>query len=179
MTKEKVSSVGFSGTKSEELDSSLLSQKDIAFRGNFNHTLDAKGRVSLPSEFRKVLNSHCQDRIVLTNYISDGSRCIEGFALSSWLEFEEKLKSKSRFSSKLQKLENFYLSRSSECSVDTSGRILLPNHLRQYAGIEKEVTFTSSIHGFRVWDTRVWEHIFREAESALLENPDIFADVDI
>ena len=150
-----------------------------AFHGNFTHSLDPKGRISLPSEFRRVLQEASQKSIVLTNYISDGSRCLEGFSLSAWGEFEEKLRQKSRFSSKLQKLENFYLSRASECPIDGNGRILIPAYLRTYAGIERDVTFTSSIHGFRVWDTRAWNTIFAEAESALLNNPDLFADVDI
>jgi MraZ protein len=151
----------------------------VAFRGNFNHTVDAKGRVSLPSEFRQIIEQHKEKSVVLTNYISDGSRCIEGFSLKTWIEFEAKLRSKSRFSSKLQKLENFYLSRAAECAVDGAGRILVPNHLRAYAGLDKDVTFTSSIHGFRIWDTRVWDHIFNTAEEALMANPDLFSDVDL
>lgn len=151
----------------------------LSFRGNFSHALDAKGRVSLPAEFRRVLADANEERVVLTNYVSDGSRCIEGFALSSWQNFEERLRQKSRFSAKLQKLENFYLSRAAECSIDSNGRILVPAHLRAYGGLERDVTFTSSIHGFRLWDSRVWEHIFKEAEAALLEQPDLFADIDV
>jgi MraZ protein len=151
----------------------------FSFRGNFNHVLDNKGRVSLPAEFRRILGEKKQNSIVLTNYISEGSRCLEGFALSDWEKFEKKLRSKSRFNAKLQRLENFYLSRAAQCEIDSAGRILLPQHLRLYAGIEQEITFTSSIHGFRVWDSRVWNMVFSAAESALLENPDLFEDVDI
>jgi MraZ protein len=158
---------------------SIVPESPLAFRGNFDHTVDAKGRVSLPSEFRQILESQKERSIVLTNYISDGSRCLEGFSLSAWTDFEGKLRSKSRFSAKLQKLENFYLSRAAECAVDGAGRILIPNHLRIYAGLEKDITFTSSIHGFRIWDSRVWEHIFNTAEEALMSNPDIFSDVDL
>jgi MraZ protein len=149
------------------------------FRGHFSHNLDLKGRVSLPAEFRKVLEDSKSTSVVLTNYISDGSRCLEGFTTAEWSDFEHRLREKSRFSAKLQKLENFYLSRASECPVDGSGRIIIPQYLRTYASIEREVTFTSSIHGFRIWDTRVWNHIFSEAESALLQNPDLFSDVDL
>jgi MraZ protein len=150
-----------------------------AFRGNFTHSLDDKGRVSLPAEFRKVLERSEDSSVVLTNYISDGARCLEGFGLKAWMEFERKLREKSRFSPKLQKLENFYLSRAAECPVDGSGRILLPPHLRAYAGIERELTFTSSIHGFRIWDRRIWDMIFAATEQALMDNPELFADVDI
>lgn len=150
-----------------------------AFRGNFCHTFDDRGRVSLPVEFREVLLKRGIDRVVLTNFISQGARCIEGFDAIAWADFERKLKEKSRFNSKIQRLENFYLSRASECVVDKVGRILVPSYLREYASLEKEVTFTSSIYGFRLWNTRVWGVVFSEAEQALLENPDTFSDVDI
>lgn len=151
----------------------------VSFRGNCEHSIDDKGRVSLPSEFRKVLGEREQRGVVLTNYISEGSRCIEGFGLDAWEDFEARLREKSRFSSKLQRLENFYLSRASECPIDSNGRILIPAYLRAYAGLEKDAVFTSSIHGFRIWDKRVWDSIFEASEQALLENPDLFADVDI
>ncbi len=149
------------------------------FRGNFAHSVDEKGRVSLPSDFRRVLDQVGDETVVITNYISEGARCLEGFGLSAWKQFESKLRAKSRFSPKLQRLENFYLSRATECGIDSQGRILLPQYLRSYAGIEKEAAFTSSIHGFRIWDKRVWDHIFENAESSLMNDPEIFSDVDV
>jgi MraZ protein len=150
-----------------------------AYRGSFTHSVDEKGRVSLPAEFRRVLQEQGEPRVVITNYISEGARCLEGFGIAAWERFEEKLREKSRFSAKLQRLENFYLSRAAECPIDGSGRILLPANLRTYAGIERELTFTSSIHGFRLWDKRVWDVIFAAAEQALMQSPDIFSDLDI
>ena len=151
----------------------------LSFHGNFTHAIDSKFRVNLPAEYRRVLSLSNESSVVITNYVSEGSKCLEGFSLSSWMEFEEKLRSKSRFDSKLQTLENFYLSRACECQIDKSGRILIPEYLRNYAGLSKDVTFTSSIHGFRIWDSRVWDYVFEEAQKALLENPDLFAQVDI
>ena len=168
-----------SDKRKESIPASKREAVHTSFRGNFTHALDDKGRVSLPAEFRGILTEKRQSSVVITNYISEGARCLEGFALGAWEDFETKLREKSRFSSKLQRLENFYLSRAAECPLDASGRILLPQHLKSYAGIEKEVTFTSSIHGFRVWDTRVWNMIFAAAEQALIDNPEIFSDVDI
>ena len=151
----------------------------VFFRGNCVHSIDDKGRVSLPSDFRRVLGDREQRGVGLTNYLSEGSRCVEGFGLDAWEDFESRLREKSRFSSKLQRLENFYLSRASECAIDGNGRILVPAYLRAYSGLEKEVVFTASIHGFRIWDKRVWDSIFEASEQALLENPDLFADVDL
>lgn len=163
----------------KEPASGALRHPTLSFRGNFTHSIDDKGRVSLPAEFRRILGEHREQAVVLTNYVSDGARCLEGFSTRAWADFERKLREKSRFSPKLQKLENFYLSRVSECPIDGTGRVLLPAYLRAYAGIEKEVTFTSSIHGFRVWDRRVWDVIFASTEQQLMENPDLFSELDI
>lgn len=155
------------------------SGKKPAFRGVFYHALDEKGRVSFPAEFRRELAAEAQPSIVLTNFISDGARCLEGFSLDAWTRFEQKLASRSRFDPQVRKVENFYLARAAICPLDASGRLNIPAHLRTYAGLEKEVAFTSSSHGFRVWDRRVWDLVFQEAEAALLDDPALFIDVDV
>jgi MraZ protein len=147
------------------------------FRGTFQHALDEKGRVSLPSEFRQVIQKN--QSVVLTNFICDGARCLEGFTADDWNEFEQKLRSRGRFDPQIRKLENFYLARAADCPVDGSGRINIPPYLRNYAALERDIVFTASLHGFRVWDKRVFELVFQEAEAALLENPALFKDVDL
>lgn len=150
----------------------------FSFRGSFEHALDDKGRVSLPSPFRQALKDSNLSSIVITNFISDGARCLEGFDLKSWQTFEKQMQERSRFDPQVRKLENFYLARAVECPIDKSGRINIPLHLRQYAALERDVVFTASLHGFRIWDKRVWELVFSEAESALLEDPALFMGVD-
>ena len=152
---------------------------DTPFRGSFFHSLDDKGRVSLPATFRSALNELDQSKVILTNFISDGARCVEGFSLDSWSIFEGKLRERSRFDPRIQKLENFYLARSCECQLDSSGRINIPQYLRIYGGLTRELVFTSTLRGFRIWDKRVWELIFSDAEKALLEDPALFMDLDI
>lgn len=148
------------------------------FRGVFQHAIDDKGRVSFPSDYRQVLLREKEQVVVLTNFIADGTRCLEGYSLESWREFERRLSRRSRFDPQLQKLENFYLSRAAFCPLDSSGRLSIPQYLRSYGGLERDVVFTSSTHGFRVWDRRVWELVFQEAEAELLANPALFIDVD-
>ncbi len=150
-----------------------------AFRGNFLHNLDEKNRVSLPAPFRETISRTAEYSVVLTNFITDGARCLDGFPLASWASFEARLRERSRFDPQLRKLENFYLARAAVSPVDANGRILVPPHLRTYAGLEKEVVFTASLHGFRMWDKRVWDLVFQEAEAALLENPALFVGVDV
>ncbi|MCC6952888.1 MAG: division/cell wall cluster transcriptional repressor MraZ [Deltaproteobacteria bacterium] len=147
--------------------------------GHFEHRFDLKNRITLPSEYRARLEQLGERSVVLTNFLCDGARCLDGYVRGEWVSFERKLRERSRFDPQLRKLETFYLSRAAECPVDSSGRILVPPHLRIYAGLDKEVVFASSLHGFRVWDKRVWDHVFTEAETALLENPGLFRDVDL
>ena len=150
-----------------------------SFKGSFEHALDDKGRVSLPSDFRQVLIQKNVSSVVITNFISDGARCLDGFALDDWKIFEAKLKAKSRFDPQIRKLENFYLARAVECNVDGAGRIHIPQHLRAYAGLEKKISLTAALHGFRIWDSRVWDLIFKESEAALLDNPALLNLVDL
>ncbi|MDD2942460.1 MAG: division/cell wall cluster transcriptional repressor MraZ [bacterium] len=149
------------------------------FQGCYHHNLDGKGRVSMPSAFRAALGRQGVDTVVITNFICDGARCLEGYSMPDWRKFEQRLRERSRFDPTVRKLENYYLARSVQCVIDSSGRILLPQNLRDYAGMEKEVVFTSSLHGFRIWDRRIWDVIFQEAEAALLDDPALFAEVDI
>ncbi len=150
----------------------------LFFRGTFEHSVDDKGRVSVPAPFRQVIAQRAESLLVLTNFICDGARCIEAFPLAAWQAFEMKLAARSRFDPQLKQLENFYLARAVECSIDPSGRVTIPANLRAYAGLEQTAVFTACLEGFRVWDKRVWELVFREAESALLENPGLFINVD-
>lgn len=149
-----------------------------SFRGSFEHALEEKGRTTMPAAFRQALADRGVASVVLTNFICDGARCLEGFALDIWQKFEAQLAARSKFDPKVRKLENYYLARAAECLVDNSGRINIPPHLRQYAGLERDLVFTASLHGFRIWDARVWALVFQDAESALLEDPALFIDVD-
>ncbi len=158
--------------------SPLAGAAEISFRGCFEHAVDDKGRVSIPSAFRQLLLDRNISSLVLTNYICDGARCIEVYTEPDWHELEKRLERRSRFDPQVKRLENYYLARAAVCPIDGSGRINVPPHLRTYAGVEREVVFAATVRGFRIWDRRVWELIFQEAETALIDDPSIFENVD-
>jgi len=172
-----------SKTTLPSIDSLIAEQRSAGstppFRGSFSHQLDSKGRISIPVGFRSVIEATGNQDLVITNYICDGSRCLEAFPSDTWLQFEKRISELSRFDARLKTLENYYLSRASVCALDSHGRILVPGHLRDYAGLKSEVTFTSGLRGFRIWNSTVWGHVFEQAESALLENPDLFSGIDL
>ena len=164
--------------KSEQVVEPSFSEETL-FLGSYEHTLDEKGRITFPVTFRSSIERSGDAEVVLTNFVCDGARCLDGFGVSVWRDFERKVSEKSRFDPKLRSLENYYIARAALCSLDAAGRINIPQHLRQYAGLERNVTFTKSLRGFRVWDSRVWQMVFDSAESSLLEDPSVFAEVDL
>lgn len=166
------------GKTSKQESSTPRVDASPSFYGSFEHTLDSKGRVALPSSFRSLLKAEDQNSVVLTNFITDGVRCLDGFSLSAWQEFEQNLRARGRFNPSVRQLETFYLSRAALCVCDTNGRINIPSHLREYAGIDKDLVFTASLHGFRVWRREVWHLVFAQAEEMLLDNPSLFEGVD-
>ena len=153
------------------------------FRGCFEHSIDDKGRVSIPVSFRKVLLGLQDERIVVTKFFlksfQDPFRCLDVYPHAEWELFEQELVSKPRFDETLVKLENFYLSNAQECAVDKQGRILLPPMLREYATLQKDVVFASALKKFRIWDKTTWQKFNEQSEKDLLENPNLFSSLNV
>jgi MraZ protein len=114
------------------------------FRGSFEHTLDAKGRLSLPSKFRDVIAGKNDNRLIITNFITGGARCLEVYPLQEWQDLEDKLRRKDRFTPDINEFEHYYFGRAHECTVDNQWRLLIPPTLRRYAGLQRK-SFVSGI----------------------------------
>lgn len=149
------------------------------FRGSFEHTLDLKGRLSIPSKFRDVLVGKGDERIVITNFVIDHQRCLDVYPIDAWLHFEEEVKKKPKFDSRMVQFQNYYLGSACECSLDNHGRILIPPVLRKYADLKRDVILVSALEKFRVWDREVWKKIFVEAEEKLMQDPDFLGDLGL
>jgi MraZ protein len=144
------------------------------FRGSFEHTVDEKGRVSIPSKFREILKGFNDDRLVATKFILNSHRCLDVYPQAAWDHFEDELKEKPGFDTTFLKLETFYFSNAQDCLVDKQGRILLPPVLREYAGLKKDVVFAGVREKFRIWDKEIWQRLNEEAEQFLTDNPQSF-----
>jgi MraZ protein len=148
------------------------------FRGSFEHVIDEKGRVSIPAKFRELLLSFQDDRLIATKFILHSFRCLDVYPLAEWEQLEEELMKKPRFDENFLKMENFYLSNAYECTFDKQGRILLPPMLREYAGLKKDVMFTSALKRFRIWDKETWQRFNEESEKDLTQNPQLFSSLN-
>lgn len=127
------------------------------FRGRYEHTIDAKGRTSLPARYRDVLSSIGERRVILTSALDP---CLVAYTAPAWMEFEEKLAKLPQFDRAVQKLKRIYVSGAVECEVDDSGRILVPPTLREHASLSKDVLWAGSGKYAELWDSAKWKAHF-------------------
>jgi MraZ protein len=149
------------------------------FRGRFEHTLDAKGRLSLPSKFRDVIAGKNDNRLIITNFITGGARCLEVYPLQEWQDLEDKLRRKDRFTPDINEFEHYYFGRAHESTVDNQWRMLIPPTLRRYAGLQRDVVLVSVVEKFRVWDQQTWDKVFASAEQKFTQNPESFGNLGL
>jgi len=124
------------------------------FRGSFEHTVDAKGRVSIPSKFRDIIADRYDGRLVLS---MDLDRCLTVYPLEEWERLEEKIKTLPMMQKEVKEFQRFLLSYATDCELDNQGRILIPPGHRDYAGIGKNVRVNGMINKLEIWDAAAWE----------------------
>lgn len=119
------------------------------FMGEYNHTVDAKGRLIVPSKFREQLG----DEFVVTKGL-DG--CLFVYENTEWKILEEKLKKLPLTNANARKINRFFLAGAALCEVDKQGRILLPAVLREFAGIEKDAVMVGVGNRIEIWSKESW-----------------------
>jgi len=127
------------------------------FYGEYQHTIDPKGRVIIPSRFREGLS----DKFIMTKGLDN---CLFVYSPDEWSNLEAKLKNLPLSSKDARAFIRFFFSGATECEVDKQGRILVPQNLREYAGLEKDVYIIGVSTRVEVWDKDKWEN-YSEDES--------------
>ena len=120
------------------------------FRGSSYHTIDVKGRIMLPPRFRDIIKVSDSDAVMITGM--DGG--LVGYPMFAWKKIEEKFESLSRTSDPLRRFRRFFIGNASKCTLDKQGRILIPQTLRDYAGLEnreKETVLVGVLKNFEIW----------------------------
>jgi MraZ protein len=130
--------------------------KDM-FLGEYQHSLDPKGRVTIPSKFREQLG----DRFVITKGLDN---CLFLYSMEEWNLLEMKLKSLPFTRADARSFMRFFFAGASEVETDKQGRIVLPSNLREYAKIERDVTVIGVGTRVEIWSNAVWEVYTKNAE---------------
>jgi MraZ protein len=119
-------------------------------RGRFAHTMDAKGRLSLPAALREELQAQDDRPPILTNLVD--CPAVGVFSHDRWIEIEQRLANMSQMQPEIQQIQRMLVSGAVECPIDGQGRILIPPHLREHAALEREVTIAGVGRRIEIWD---------------------------
>ena len=130
------------------------------FRGRYEHTIDAKGRISIPSKFREVLGKKYDDRLVITNF----DHCLVAFPYEEWSLLEQKVGTFSLMKKETSAFFRFFYSSAMDCDIDKQGRLLIPQTLRDYAGLQKDVVLVGEGKRIEIFAKERWLEEARKIE---------------
>lgn len=133
------------------------------FKGTYPYKIDPKGRLPVPAAFRRLLAEQGAAGVVVT--LMD--ECLAVYAPAEWQRLEQQLLALPAFNKSARALTRHLASRAADCELDVQGRILLPPHLRQQAGLERDATVVGVLNRFEVWAPATWERFLRESERLL------------
>ena len=136
--------------------------------GEFNHSIDSKGRLIIPSKLRDSLGEH----FVITKGM-DG--CLFVYPEKEWEAFEEKLRTLPLTNKKARDFKRFFLGSAVDGEIDKQGRVLLSSSLRTYAGLEKEVVLAGVLDNVEIWSKEAWDARTNDIEENI---EDIASDME-
>lgn len=142
------------------------------FMGEYQHNIDAKGRMIVPAKFREGLG----EKFVLTRGLD---QCLFAYPMDEWKILEEKLKKLPLTKRDARRFTRFFFSGAVECEVDKQGRINIPQPLRTYSKLEKECVVIGVSNRVEVWSKEIWEDYFTQSEESFAEIAENLMDFDI
>lgn len=140
------------------------------FRGQYEHSIDAKGRTSLPAKFRDAFVAMGDTRMVVTTGLEP---CLALYPFIEWQKFEERLSQLPKFDPSVTLLRRVYVSSAVDLEVDKLGRLLIPQNLREYAGLEKDVLFAAMGPHIELWSKRRFEAMRSEVLASDAQRQDV------
>ena len=120
------------------------------FIGEYQHSLDSKNRIVVPSKLREGLG----EKFIISKGL-DG--CLYAYPIDEWQKFEEKLKNLPLTNRDARAFVRFFVAGATEVETDKQGRGLIPANLREYAGIEKEIVTIGALNKVEIWSKEKWE----------------------
>ncbi len=123
------------------------------FSGSNNVTIDAKGRMVMPTRYRERLQADCGGRLVVT---VDKDQCLQIFPKPAWDVIEAKLMGLPAFNPHSRRLQRLMVGHAAELDIDSHGRILLPQNLRDFAKITRDAMLVGQGQRFELWDEARW-----------------------
>ena len=146
----------------------------VVFRGATKVTLDAKGRMAMPTRYRERLNARCDGQMIVT---VDKDHCLLVYPLPDWEELERKLVRLPSMNKTARRLVRIMVGYATEVDMDANGRIIVSRELRDFAGLEKQAMLIGQGQKFELWDETTWNDK-REAWLAEDDDEELPADLE-
>ncbi|MGX7198911.1 division/cell wall cluster transcriptional repressor MraZ [Enterococcus nangangensis] len=132
------------------------------FMGEFQHTMDSKGRLTMPAKFREGLG----EKFIVTRGL-DG--CLFGYPQAQWNQLEEKLAEMPLAKKDARTFVRFFYSAATECEIDKQGRINIPQSLKAHANLDKNCVVIGVSNRIEIWDESKWQDFSEVAEESFDE----------
>lgn len=138
------------------------------FRGANAISLDAKGRIAVPSRYRDELLSRCAGQLIVT--IDAVDRCLTLYPLPEWEIIEAKLRELPSLREETRRLQRLLIGNAVDLELDGNGRFLVPPRLREYAGLDKKAMLVGQLNKFQIWDEDAWNAV-SDADLLAIKQP--------
>ncbi len=127
------------------------------FLGTYHHSLDTKGRVSIPARYRELLTAEAEPGLILTINHGDAEQCVAVYPRAPFHRMARKLMTDGPMDAQLERYARTILPSSIEVTHDKQGRILIPSTLLEQVNIQREVTWVGMFNRMEIWDRAKWE----------------------
>lgn len=141
------------------------------FMGEYQHSIDDKGRIIIPSKFREELGQ----TFIATRGLDN---CLFVYPMNEWAVLEQKLKTLPLMKSDARAFTRFFFSGATECELDKQGRVNIPAHLREYAKLDKDCMVLGVSGRVEIWSKETWSSYYSQSEQAFNEIAEKLVDFD-
>lgn len=135
----------------------------ISFLGEFEATLDAKGRFLLPAGIKRQIPDGESNRFVINRGFE---KCLSLYPTQSWQPLYDKISTLNDFDPKVREFRRYFLNGATIVEPDTAGRLLLPQNLKEYAGLEKDIVLVAAVNKLEIWDSAQYKKFFESYSPA-------------
>lgn len=139
----------------------------IGFHGEYEATVDAKGRFLLPGGLKKQLPEG-ETRFILSRGFE---KCLTLYPIKSWEQIISKISQLNDFDPKVREFRRQFLGGATEVELDSANRMLLPQTLKEYAGLGKDIVLAAAMDRFEIWDAGKYKQLFEDF------SPEAFSDL--
>ncbi len=146
------------------------------FRGSSYHTIDDKGRINIPSRFRELIRNNGGNGLVLSGPGLDEQGLV-AYPYKNWEMVEDKILRMAEKSPSMRRFRRIFIGESAECSLDKQGRILIPQSLRDYAGLEKDIVLVGVLDHFEIWSLENWNEEKRKLHEEDMQDEEVSNEI--